>query len=788
MGQQNDSLEPETVLNQINSIEQKLKKDNIFSEESFNIAKAVAVEYKNCKTLLDIYQTKKNLKEKMDKNKYDEINHNFERITKWIKMAKTPYVSNFQFFLGKIKGDDKKIKNKKLYQDKSTDNIFNKGNKKKRTKLNLNQDFPQTDRKVRNNEENIHIKKNKRKQTTSLDKYKQKISDSEINKEEEDKNNNVIIQNFSDKNIEEKIREFYSYNKSKFKERLFKEPPECLRWVSWCIINQTPLERDINIYNNYLVKDLEEENKNCIIRDIQRTFSDTNINKDELKKKEISLYNVLKAFWNLDDQIGYCQGMNLLVGFMLLISEGNELDTFYILISNFSATFNQRKVYDYSWRGLFSEGFPLLVYLNFIFDILLEENLPEIKNHLDELGITYDLWIGQWFQTLFTIVLPINWCKRVWDCIFSDSIYFLIKFGIVFTKLLKNDILEKTEEIDVINFFKDLQKYSMCSENKFLEQKGDINILVTNANKIKIDPEQYIKLYRKRNEDFNEFKIEMDKNSGVLYPLESGNRAWNDFKINNRATVLFEKEEKDDKESISLNQIENLYGEEKKEKKEKKEMVGKHIKRSEKLNNNNVIYDPNTKKIEIKINNKNQINKNKIDEEKEIKIKPILEKKDRININNFEINKNINIKENKIFDDNNNININKNEELNNNKNNINEININNHQKGVYKKKKTDKIQIKKANKITESRINMDYSNNTNNANNNIINNYQINNNNINNINNNMNYTPNNIYNNVIPNQNNYNSIYNDYTNKYYNVNLADDNSNLDNYYKNKLKK
>ena len=490
----------------------------------------------------------------------------------------------------------------------------------------------------------------------------------------------------------------------------------------------------------------------------------------------------------MDDQIGYCQGMNLLVGFMLLISEGNELDTFYILISNFSATFNQRKAYDYSWRGLFSEGFPLLVYLNFIFDILLEENLPEIKNHLDELGITYDLWIGQWFQTLFTIVLPINWCKRVWDCIFSDSIYFLIKFGIVFTKLLKNDILEKTEEIDVINFFKDLQKYSMCSENKFLEQKGDINILVTNANKIKIDPEQYIKLYRKRNEDFNEFKIEMDKNSGVLYPLESGNRAWNDFKINNRATVLFEKEEKDDKESISLNQIENLYGEEKKEKKEKKEMVGKHIKRSEKLNNNNVIYDPNTKKIEIKINNKNQINKNKIDEEKEIKIKPILEKKDRININNFEINKNINIKENKIFDDNNNININKNEELNNNKNNINEMNINNHQKGVYKKKKTDKIQIKKANKITESRINMDYSNNTNNANNNIINNYQINNNNINNINNNMNYTPNNIYNNVIPNQNNYNSIYNDYTNKYYNVNLADDNSNLDNYYKNKLKK
>ena len=562
MGQQNDLLEPEAILNQINSLEQ-LKTDNIFSEESFIIAKAVALEYIKCRTLLDIYKKNKNSKEKIDRNKLDLATHNFDRITKWIKMAKTPYVSNFQFFLGKIKGDDKKIKSKKLYQDKSTDNIFGKGFKKKHNKLNLNQDFSQTERKVKNNEENLNIKKNKRKKTTSLEKYKQKISEQEINKEEEEeKNNNNLIQNFSDKNIEEKIKEFYSYNKSKFKERLFKEPPECLRWVSWCIINQTPLERDINIYNNYLVKDLEEENKNSIIRDIQRTFTDTkNINKDELKKKEVSLYNVLKAFWNLDDQIGYCQGMNLLVGFMLLISEGNELDTFYLLISNMSATFNQRKVYDYSWRGLFSEGFPLLVYLNFIFDILLEENLPEIKSHLDELGITYDLWIGQWFQTLFTIVLPVNWCKRVWDCIFSDNIYFLIKFGIVFTKMLKNEILEKTEEIDVINFFKDLQKYSMCAENKFLEEKGDINILVTNANKIKLDPEQYFKLYRKRNEDFNMFKIEMDKNSGVLYPLETGNRAWNDFKINNRATILFEKEDKNDKETISLNHINDLYGE-----------------------------------------------------------------------------------------------------------------------------------------------------------------------------------------------------------------------------------
>ena len=260
---------------------------------------------------------------------------------------------------------------------------------------------------------------------------------------------------------------------------------------------------------------MEKDNKDRIIRDIERTFSDKNINNEELRKLETSLYNILKAFWNLDNEIGYCQGMNLIVGYLLLVSGGNELDTFYILVSSFSSTFKERKKFLFSFRGLFSEEFPLLYFFNFIFDHLLDEHIPEIKKHLDQMGITYDLWIGQWFQTLFTIILPIKWCKRLWDCLYSDNIYFIIKFGIVFTKLIKAEIMEKNEEIDIINFFKELQKYSLCKENQFLEKKIDINTLIVRANKIKIEPEDYIKLYKKKGENFDNFYKKMEKNHKI---------------------------------------------------------------------------------------------------------------------------------------------------------------------------------------------------------------------------------------------------------------------------------
>ena len=765
MGQQNEIEEAKCILTQLNLFEEKLEKENIFSEDSFLIAKTTAKEYINYKTILDKYQKKKqdkNNKENIDKDKLDEISHKFDRINKWIKMAKTPYVSNLQYYLSKIKGDDKKAKNKNLFKDKSTDNIFNnKPQRRKNNKL----DYPETDRNNKKNE--ITIKKKKRKKTKSSDKYKIKNDNdkNEIN-ENEDNNNNLLIQNYSDKSIEEKIITFYSHNKSKFKERLSKGPPDCFRWLSWCIINEIPLERDINIYNNYLVKDLEEEHKNSIIRDIQRTFSDINIDKDELIKKETSLYNVLKAFWNLDDQIGYCQGMNLLVGFMLIISDGNELDTFYLLISNFSATFNKRKSYEYSLRGLFSEGFPLLAFLNFIFDILLEENIPEVKTHLDEMGITYDLWIGQWFQTLFTIILPLNYLKRIWDCLFSENIYFLVKFGIVFTKMIKNDILEKTEEIDIINFFKDLQKFSMFPENKFLEQKSDINTLITKANKIKLDPEEYIKLYRKRYENYNEFKIEMDKNNGVLYPLEIGNRAWNDFKINNRNTILFEKEDKKEKkDNTNLLQIKELYNEDENEEKNIIEDEDKY--QNKDIKNDNISYDPLSKQISIKIKNKKNSD--------EIKIKPLLERKNNIQIdNNKTIKKAKNIKE--IFEN----------------MNDNNKNIIPQKAPVYIKKKITKEHNFNENKINIKNnidINTDY-NNFKNINNNGINMNNINNNNMNNninINNNYNNIINNNINYISNYQNNdfsdnYNSVYKNFNKKYYNVNLKDDNANLNRYY------
>ncbi len=102
--------------------------------------------------------------------------------------------------------------------------------------------------------------------------------------------------------------------------------------------------------------------------------------------------------------------------------------------------------------------------------------------------------------------MPRDWCKRLWDYIFGDSIFFVIKFGIAFTQVIKDDILEMEEEYLVMDYFRKLQTNSLSMNNEFYQEKCDINKLLEKANKIKLDPEEYIKQYEKKVEGGKDFR------------------------------------------------------------------------------------------------------------------------------------------------------------------------------------------------------------------------------------------------------------------------------------------
>ena len=498
MGQTNDSENPELILEKLKTL--SIHDENKASlDTSFNTIRKILTDYKFYKDILSNNSRKSfspfnhgqfktlheytkneliNFQGNYNKNVFQDINHKIERIKKWVKMAQSSDINNNDNNLSFQSMEDNKEK------------------------------IIKNDNSLIKNFKNI-------KSSTNIKRFKKLTSQNF--KSTSSKKKGITLSNYTDKKIENGITEFYVIQNSKFIERIRKGPPDCFRWSSWCIINNLPIDRNNSIYENYTNMSLEKENKDRIIRDIERTFSERQIDKKELRKMERSLYRVLKAFWNIDKVVGYCQGMNLLVGFLLILSDFNERDTFYILISNFSQTFKSRKKYEYNFRGLFSEEFPLLHFLNYIFDSLLNLYAHDLKNHLDKMEMPLDLWMGKWFQTVFTIILPINWCQRLWDNIFAENIFFMVKFGISFTLMIKDDLMKMGEEIEILNYFKEFEKSSLGEENELFNSKGDIYSVILKAKKIKIDVESYLKNYEKNHELGKDFYIKMEKIEDVIY-------------------------------------------------------------------------------------------------------------------------------------------------------------------------------------------------------------------------------------------------------------------------------
>ena len=115
-------------------------------------------------------------------------------------------------------------------------------------------------------------------------------------------------------------------------------------------------------------------------------------------------------------------------------------------------------------------NFLYYIFLIFIFDDLLTKYIPKLRKHLIDYEIPNDVWIIKWFQTAFTVILPLNWSKKLWDKFFSSNFFFIIKFNISLCISLSKDILVLNDQQQIMDYFRNIQKISMNFNNPFLEK------------------------------------------------------------------------------------------------------------------------------------------------------------------------------------------------------------------------------------------------------------------------------------------------------------------------------
>lgn len=127
------------------------------------------------------------------------------------------------------------------------------------------------------------------------------------------------------------------------------------------------------------------------------------------------LREVLLAYAKRNPGVGYCQGMNLITGSLLLIMPTAE-DAFWILVAMIENILPSN-YYDHGLVGSRADQVVLRGYVS--------EVLPKLGAHLDELGVELEALTFQWFLSVFTDCLSAEALYRVWDvvlCLNSTSL------------------------------------------------------------------------------------------------------------------------------------------------------------------------------------------------------------------------------------------------------------------------------------------------------------------------------------------------------------------------------
>jgi hypothetical protein len=254
----------------------------------------------------------------------------------------------------------------------------------------------------------------------------------------------------------ERLRLGMSFNEYRFKKYLAKGPPNRIRWAVWLSIAVNSIKfSSKETYEELITTEIDLETRMQIEKDLNRSCP--NVKFFDTSEGRQSLFNVLKSIAVLDRELSYCQGINILVANMLLVADGNELETFHVIKYLF---------YHLNLRDFFMNDFPKLNMYIFIIKSILKEMFPKIDKIINDINTPDELWVFKWVQTLFTLSLPFSIVIRIWDCIFADGLDFLVNFSIAYIKHCEKQIYRATDIGDFMDALKIIPDF--ISENGIL--------------------------------------------------------------------------------------------------------------------------------------------------------------------------------------------------------------------------------------------------------------------------------------------------------------------------------
>ncbi|RVE58233.1 hypothetical protein OJAV_G00207160 [Oryzias javanicus] len=188
---------------------------------------------------------------------------------------------------------------------------------------------------------------------------------------------------------------------------------------------QQQMESKPGYYRSLLAMEHDAKLKETIHTDMHRTFPDNVFFQSHAEAGlQKVLHNVLLAYGHHNPAVGYCQGMNFIAGYLIIITKDEE-KSFWLM------------------------------------DALLGRILPDyyspamlgLKTDQEVLGGAV---VSRWFICLYIDILPIETVLRIWDCLFYEGSKVLFRVALTLVLHHQPEILRARSLPDVCECFKQM--------------------------------------------------------------------------------------------------------------------------------------------------------------------------------------------------------------------------------------------------------------------------------------------------------------------------------------------
>uniref|UniRef100_A0A2K6FXR9 Growth hormone regulated TBC protein 1 n=2 Tax=Propithecus coquereli TaxID=379532 RepID=A0A2K6FXR9_PROCO len=224
---------------------------------------------------------------------------------------------------------------------------------------------------------------------------------------------------------------------------------------------QAQMDQNPGYYHRLLQGEGDPGLEEAVSTDLNRTFPDNvRFRKTAEPCLQKALYNVLVAYGRHDRGVGYCQGMNFIAGYLILVTKDEE-ESFWLLDALVG-----RILPDYYGPGMLG-----LKTDQEVLGELVRAKLPAVGALLDRHGVPWALLVSRWFICLFVDVLPVETVLRIWDCLFNEGSKIIFRVALTLIKQHQALILEATGIPDICDKFKQITQGSFAMECHTFMQK-----------------------------------------------------------------------------------------------------------------------------------------------------------------------------------------------------------------------------------------------------------------------------------------------------------------------------